>query len=240
MLAVPVLVYLLDQPVADATTASLLVVAAGALVGAVLHSRAHRVCWRHAASFTAAALPGIVVGTLIGDALGAEPVLIVFAAMMLLAARATWRRADREEPHEDGAWEREGACPPLRLPRDLAAGGGVGLITGMVGVGGGFLIVPTLAVGLAFTFRTAVGTSLVIISATAALGAGVHFAAGRTIDAEVAVAMALACALGALAGAGLAGRASPDRLARGFAALVVCVALYLLLSVVVLDGPPAG
>jgi uncharacterized membrane protein YfcA len=240
VLAVPVLVYLLDQPVAEATTASLLVVAAGAFVGAGRHAREHRVCWRHAISFTAAAVPGIVAGTLIGDAVGSELLLLVFAAVMLVAARATWRRAGQEEPRDDGPWERAAACPPLRLPRDLAAGAGVGLVTGLVGVGGGFLIVPTLAVALAFTFRTAVGTSLVIISATAALGAVVHFLAGRTIDAEIAVAMALACGLGALAGAAVADRVPAGRLAQGFATLVVCVALYLVVSVTLLDGPPAG
>ena len=59
VLAVPVLVYVLDQTVPEATTASLLVVAAGAVAGGLSHARAGRVCWRHAGSFTAAAIPGI-------------------------------------------------------------------------------------------------------------------------------------------------------------------------------------
>jgi hypothetical protein len=217
-----------------------LVVAAGALVGAARHARARRVCWRHAVSFTAAALPGIVVGTLIGDAIGSDLLLLAFAAVMLIAAYATWRRADQDDAPDDGDWEPGGACPPLRLPRDLVAGAGVGLVTGMVGVGGGFLIVPTLAVALAFTLPTAIGTSLVIITVTAALGAVVHVLAGRTIDAEIAVAMAVACGVGAGAGAALAGRLPARSLAHGFAVLVVGVALYLVVSVALLDGPPAG
>ena len=57
VLAIPVLVYVLDQSVPEATTASLLVVAAGALAGALGHARAGRVCWRHAGSFSVAAIP---------------------------------------------------------------------------------------------------------------------------------------------------------------------------------------
>jgi uncharacterized membrane protein YfcA len=238
VLAVPVLVYLLDQPVPEATTASLFVVAAGALAGATGHARAGRVCWRHAASFTAAAVPGVVAGTLIGDAIGSESLLLVLAGIMLLAARATWRRGDQDDA--DGGWEGRTACPPLRLPQDLAAGAGVGLVTGLVGVGGGFLIVPTLAVALSFTMRTAIGTSLVIISATAVLGAAVHLLAGRAVEVDVAATMALACAVGAVGGAAVTGRVDQRTLAHGFATLVVAVALYLVLSVSLLDGPPAG
>ena len=68
VLAVPVLVYVLDQTVPEATTASLLVVAAGAVAGGLGHARAGRVCWRHAGSFTAAAIPGIALGTLAAEA----------------------------------------------------------------------------------------------------------------------------------------------------------------------------
>ena len=67
VLAVPVLVYVLGQGVEEATTASLVIVAAGALAGGVGHALAGRVCWRHAGTFTAAALPGIVVGTVAGQ-----------------------------------------------------------------------------------------------------------------------------------------------------------------------------
>jgi uncharacterized membrane protein YfcA len=170
--------------VPQATTASLLVVAAGAVAGGLSHARAGRVCWRHAGSFSAAAIPGIAAGTLVAEAVSGTLLLAAFALVMLAAAHATWKKAEDTEP--DGPWERTGACPPLRLPRYLVAGAAVGFVTGFFGVGGGFLIVPTLAVALAFTMRTAVGTSLVIITATSLLGLGAHLAAGRSIDADVA------------------------------------------------------
>jgi uncharacterized membrane protein YfcA len=238
VLAVPVLVYVLDQTVPEATTASLLVVAAGAVAGGLSHARTGRVCWRHAGSFTAAAIPGVAAGTLAAEAVSGALLLAGFALVMLAAAHATWRTADGSEA--DGPWERSGACPPLRLPRDLVAGAVVGFVTGFFGVGGGFLIVPTLAIALAFTMRTAVGTSLVIITATSLLGLGAHLLAGRSIDVDVTAALTVACVVGAVAGAALASRIPQRALGGGFALLVVAVAAYLLVSVAFLEGPPGA
>ena len=237
VLAVPILVYVLGQGVPEATTASLAVVAAGAVAGALGHARSGRVCWRHAGSFTVAAIPGIAAGTVAGGEVSPALLLIGFAAIMLAAARSIWRKAD--EPDHDG-WQPGGAtCPPLRLPRDLIAGATIGFVTGFFGVGGGFLVVPTLAVALAFTVRTAVGTSLAIITATSALGLAVHLLAGRSVAAGLTGVMAAACVGGALVGATLAGHVTQRRLGHAFAVLVIGVALYLVASVLVLGGPPA-
>jgi uncharacterized membrane protein YfcA len=111
-------------------------------------------------------------------------------------------------------------------------------VTGFFGVGGGFLIVPTLAIALAFTMRTAVGTSLTIITATSLIGLGAHLLAGRTIQLDVTLALTAACVVGAIAGATLAQRLPQRILGRGFALLVVAVAVYLLISVTALGGPP--
>jgi uncharacterized membrane protein YfcA len=236
VLAVPVLVYVLGQTVSQATTTSLVLVAAAAIAGGLGHARTGRVCWRHAGTFTAAAVPGIVVGTFAGEAVGGTLLLVAFAVVMLGAAHATWQRAGEREV--EGTWEGGSACPPLRLPRDLIAGAAVGFLTGLLGVGGGFLIVPTLAIALAFTMRTAVGTSLAIITATAAIGLVVHLVAGRDLDPGVTGAMTAACVGGALAGAALASRVPQRTLGRGFALLVTAVAAYLLMSAAFLGGPP--
>jgi uncharacterized membrane protein YfcA len=240
VLAVPVLVYVLHQTVPEATTSSLLIVAAGAIAGSIGHARANRICWRHAGSFTAAAIPGIVLGTLTAESVSGRLLLGAFALIMIAAAHATWRRAELHEPEPDGRWERTGACPPLRLPRDLAAGAAVGFVTGLFGVGGGFLIVPTLAIALAFTMRTAVGTSLVITTATSLLGLAAHLLAGRHIDIGVTAPMTVACIVGALAGAAYASHISQRVLGRAFALLVVAVAAYLLVSIAFFGAPPRG
>ena len=239
VLAVPVLVYVLGQSVSEATTASLVVVTAGALAGGLGHARAGRVCWRHAGAFTMAAVPGVVAGTLAGESVSATALLAAFALIMLAAAVATWRKAD-DDDRADGTWEGGGACPPLRLPRDLVAGVLVGFLTGFLGVGGGFLIVPTLAIAFAFTMRTAVGTSLAIITATSLIGLAVHLLAGRSLDIGVTTAMTGACVAGALTGAGLASHVSQRTLGRAFALLVCCVAAYLLVSAAFLGGPSTG
>jgi uncharacterized protein len=238
VLAVPVLVYLLGQSVSEATTASLVIVTAGAIAGGLGHAREGRVCWRHAGSFTAAAVPGVVAGTVAGNAVSSQALIGVFALVMLAAAVATWRKA--EDDSGAGEWEGGGACPPLRLPRDLGAGVAVGFLTGFLGVGGGFLIVPTLAVALAFTVRTAVGTSLVIITASSAIGLIVHLIAGRTFDTGITLTMAAACVVGAGAGVALSAKVPERVLGRAFAVLVTGVAAYLIVSVAFLGGPPGS
>jgi uncharacterized membrane protein YfcA len=238
VLAVPALVYVLGQNVHEATTASLVVVTAGALAGGLGHAREGRVCWRHAGAFTVAALPGVLAGTALGEAVSGGTLIGAFALIMLVAAAAMWRRADRASA--DTASDRRALCPPLRLGRDLAAGLLIGLLTGFFGVGGGFLVVPTLAIALALSTRLAVGTSLAIITATSVLGLVAHLAAGRGLDLGVTSAMTIACVLGAIGGAAVAGRLPQRELGRAFAVLVIAVATYLLASAAFLGGPPGA
>jgi uncharacterized membrane protein YfcA len=148
---------------------------------------------------------------------------------MLVAAAAMWRRSS--EPRRDAGAAGTG-CPALRVGRDATAGLAVGFATGFFGVGGGFLVVPALAVGLALPMRRAVGTSLAIITSTSAAGVAVHLAAGRDVEAGLAIAMGLACAAGAVLGARASARLPQPALARWFAGLVVAVAAGLLASVV--------
>lgn len=101
------------------------------------------------------------------------------------------------------------------------------------------LIVPTLAIALAFTMRTAVGTSLAIITATSLIGLAVHLLPGRSLDIGVTTAMTAACVAGALAG-GLATHVDQRTLGRAFALLVCGVAAYLLVSAAFLGGPPSS
>lgn len=238
VLAVPVLVYVFGQDVPEATTASLLVVTGGALAGGFRHARDGCVCWRHVGAFTATALPGVLAGTELGNAVSGAALLAAFAVVMLAAAVVMWRKAS--EPGRAAAPAPQPICPPLRLARDLAAGALIGCLTGFFGVGGGFLIVPTLAVALAFSMRLAVGTSLAIIAVTSILGLVVHLLAGRGLDVDVTAAMTAAAVVGALGGAALAGRVPQRVLGQGFAALVVAVATYLLVSAVFLGGPPGS
>ena len=238
VLALPVLVYVLGQDVETAVTISLVVVTAAAIAGGYRHALDRHVCWRHAGAFTVTAVPGILAGTALGAMVSGSALVGGFAVVMLAAAAVTWRKASAPEPADD---DQPGhTCPTLRLKRDVAAGLLVGLLTGFFGVGGGFIIVPTLAVALSFSIRSAIGTSLAIITTTSILGVVIHLAAGRNLDVELTLAMGTACIAGALLGARWSARIAQQALGRGFASLVVVVAAYLLISAAFLGGPPAS
>jgi uncharacterized membrane protein YfcA len=225
VLAVPVLVYVLGQSVHQAPTASMVVVTAGALAGGLGHARESHVSWRQASVFVLAAIPGIVAGTALGNAVSGGTLIAAFAVIMLIAAAATWRNASQRI---EGRVRQEPACPPLRQACTVAAGLLIGALTGFFGVGGGFLIVPTLVVFLALSMRLAIGTSLAIITATSAHALGTHLLTGRGLDVPVTAAMTAACVLGAVAGTSLAGRVPQRHLGHGFAMMVAAVAGYLL------------
>jgi uncharacterized membrane protein YfcA len=218
VLAVPALVYGVGLGVQEATTASLAVVAIAAATGAIAQSRRGAVCWSSALWFASAAALGSVVGTAANDALGGAALLLVFSAVMLLAAQAMWRRAGLPAAGVGG-------CPRAQAQVLVPIGLLVGALTGLVGVGGGFVIVPALAVGLSFGMREAMGTSMVIIAIVSLCGLGAHLAAGLTLDVPVAAAMGVAALAGSLAGPRLADRVPTATLARGFAGLIVVVAV---------------
>jgi len=107
----------------------------------------------------------------------------------------------------------------------LAAGTLVGFMTGLFGVGGGFIIVPALVVVLRFPMRDAVGTSLLVIAISAAVALVPRLGSG-VLDLGVAIPFTIAAMLGVTTGARLGQRVHPDRLIGWFAGLLVAVALY--------------
>jgi uncharacterized membrane protein YfcA len=218
ILAVPVLVYVLGQSVSEATTTSLLVVGATALVGAFDHAGRGRVRFRLAFAIGAGAVVGALVGTVLNRLASPHAILYLFSFVLLVAAYATVRR--RDEPRE-------------RAPRAdnlwlwaLPAGLGIGVLTGFFGVGGGFLVVPVLVAVFALPMQDAVGTSLLVIVIASAAGLAAHLSTG-SIDWPVAVTFAGAGIVGALAGSRLSARVPERRLREAFALLVVAVAAFL-------------
>ncbi len=234
ILALPVLVYVLGEGVGPASTASLIVVAVAAAVGAgALAFRGH-VCWRLALAFSAPAAVGSLLGALASTAVSPAALIVAFVPVMLVAALATWRRTT--ETHDD----EKGECPALSGPRILLAGFSVGLLTGFFGVGGGFLIVPVLMLWLGVSFRRAVATSLVILTLTGLAALASHLGTGSGLNIPITAALAGSTAVGALAGTML-GRRLPERqLGRAFAVVVTALAVFLLVDVLVLGGPPGG
>jgi len=234
VLGLPVLVYLLGQPVGPASTASLIVVAIAAAIGAgALALRGH-VCWRIALTFTLPAAVGSFAGTLGNHAVSAKALILAFVPVMLVASAATWQRARRTTSDETGD------CPAIRRGRILLAGLGVGALTGFFGVGGGFMIVPVLILWLGFTFRRAVATSLVILTLTGLAALASHIAVGAVIDVPITISLSIATAVGALIGSIVAQRVPQAALGRAFAFVVAGVGLFLLVDTLLLNGPPHG
>ena len=234
ILALPVLVYVLGEGVGPASTASLIVIAVAAAVGAGALARNGHVCWRLALLFSAPAAVGSLLGALANAAVSERLLILAFVPVMLLAAGATWQRSSSEHPDENGE------CTPARASVVVLAGLGVGALTGFFGVGGGFMIVPVLTLGLGLAFRRAVATSLVIISITGVAARASHLLTGATPDFGVTASLAGSTALGALAGTAVAGRLPQQTLARGFAVIVGLVAAFLLADTLLLGGPPTS
>jgi uncharacterized membrane protein YfcA len=233
VLAVPVLVYALGQSVHAATTESLVIVAAAAAAGASGHARAGAVCWRIALLFAAAAVPGSIAGTALNRATGADTLLGAFAVLLLLVAVLTWRRAAP-------AGEPLGSCPPVDVRVAAASGLVIGALTGLFGVGGGFAVVPALALGLRVPIRRAVATSLVVVTAASTIGLAGHLATGVAVDWTITLAFAGSAMAAASLGGTIARRLRARTLSRAFAAMLALVATYLLTSIVAFGGPPHG
>ena len=220
ILAVPVLVYALYLDPQAATTASLVIVGVTAIVAAISHARAGRVDWRAALVFGGLGIPASIGGSLLNRAVDPQVLLLAFAALMLLAAAAMYRRSRADEvvatPSPAG---------PLQVVRVVAVALVVGFLTGFLGVGGGFLIVPALVLAMGFGMPTAVGTSLVIISITS-LAALVERLGHGAIAWDVILPFTAAAIAGSLIGKQLSEKVSGPALTRAFAVLLVLVAGY--------------
>lgn len=239
ILAVPVLVYALGQGPAEATTGSLVVVGVTSLIGAVTAARAGKVLVGRGVAFGLTAVGGAVAGAK-ASAHVAEPVLLAaFAVLMLLvgglmAARLVLGR--RRDPARPAARPRLDdpiisfsptfACQCPRALKVLVTATVVGLLTGFLGVGGGFLVVPALLLALALPMEYAGGTSLVVIALTSAVALGVRAGAGIQPDWGLVLVLTVASAVGGLLGARFAAHADPRRLTAAFTVLVLAVAVY--------------
>jgi uncharacterized protein len=222
LVAVPALVYIGDQSVRGAQAGALVVVIAGATIGFASYLRRDEVRWRAGLAFGAAAGVSSLAGSLLSRALDPNVLLLAFAPVMVLGAVAMVRERGRSES-SFRPW-RHGVSSASAI-KVVLFGLGTGWLTGLFGVGGGFVIVPVLVLVLGFGLTEAVGTSLlvIIIGSLVALFERLH---GGSIDWEVVGPFALAAVAGVLAGSAFGGRVSSDTLIRWFAALVVVTAIY--------------
>jgi len=220
ILTVPVLIYVLGYPVKTAIPMSLVVVGITSLLAAAGHARAGMVHWRAAAAFGPPAVLGALAGAQLGLRVPAGLQLGLFAVIMMLAAGAMWAGPQR--------WARTSAPGPRPLGRVGLLGAAVGVLTGLVGVGGGFLYVPVLVLLAGLDMKPAVGTSLLLIVLSSAAGLA-RYAGAVALEWQVIAVFTGLAFLGALAGTRLGRRASPESLRRGFAVLLLMMGVAVLL-----------
>lgn len=221
ILAVPALVYLGHQSPQAATTASLVVVGVGATGGLVPHLRDGDVRVGAGLAFGGVGVAGAFAGTRVNGLVSDDVLLAAFAGLMLVVAIGLFirSRVAVADAQADG----------IRVWRVLVAGTGVGFLTGFLGVGGGFVVVPALVFALGLSMSVAVGTSLVVILVNVVAGL-----AARGPELDIAWMVTLALAAGTMAGAAgsgtIAHRFEDRSLTRAFALLLVVVASGIALS----------
>jgi uncharacterized membrane protein YfcA len=221
ILTVPILIFFAHVGPKSAVISSLVVVGTTILVAAIQHRRKGRVRLRVAISFALTGIPGALLGGWLSRPLSPDTIRLLFAGVMVASAIGMLFRREGKQSAE----------PPRRgfSPAAVAIGFFVGVLTGVVGAGGGFLIVPALVLLAGVPMGDAVGTSLVVITLNCVAGL-----AGKWGSAPVDWRFTLeftACAVGgSFLGLGLTGRVSPRMLRRVFALLVLGIAVFLALG----------
>jgi len=232
ILTTPLLIYVVGFDAKQAITASLFVVAVTSVFGLISHARAGRVKWRTGLIFGAAGMVGAFIGGQVGSLLPSVVLLIAFALMMGVTAVAMIRGRRQVESHHHGG-------SGLPLFRIILDGFIVGIVTGLVGAGGGFLVVPALVLLGGLAMPNAVATSLLVVamkSFAGFFGYLLKFGDGSFVSLNpetqinwgVTLLVTFMAVLGALVGSRLVGRIPPDLLRKGFGWFVFVMAIFIL------------
>lgn len=222
ILAVPALVYLVGLPLDTAISTSLVMGAVGPVAALVPRLQAG-VQWQTVLAVGAAGIPAAFAGTTVGALLPENVVLLAFAVLMIAAGVQMLR----SRPRANEIGER----PRFWILRGLAVGVLVGFLTGLLGIGGGFITVPALMLMLGLPVGLAIGSSLAIAVINSSAGIIAH--AGTTNpDWAVAVTFVVPSMAAALVAAQLSKRLSGRVLQRSFAVLVLVVAVITVIRVI--------
>lgn len=220
ILTVPIMVFALGQDPKVAIVMSLPIVGGVALVGVARHWRAGNVDLRTAIPFGIAAMVGAFGGAKLAAFLTGRTQLVILAVLMLGAAFSMLRNAGATDAPSE---------PTRKLsPMVLGVGMLTGVLTGVVGIGGGFLLVPALVLLAKVPMRAAVGTSLVVIAMNTLAGY-IGYLGTVVVPWNLVWMFGTLAAIGILAGTALLPRVPQATLKRAFAVLLVAVSLFTLL-----------
>lgn len=227
ILTVPVLVYLVGEESKLAIAESLAIVGSISLFGAIPYALKGQVNWQKVLLFGLPGMLGTYLGSALSQHLSGVMQLTLFAVVMLLSATLMFRSPLKK------VGTQVSPVPQQRSPLKTASEGlGVGVLTGLVGVGGGFLIVPALVLLGGLPMSLAVGTSLLIITLNSFTGFFKHLhllhGSGETLHWPLIVMFAVIGIIGSFVGSRVGQRVSNESLRRGFAVFLVVMGLYVL------------
>jgi uncharacterized membrane protein YfcA len=239
--AVPLLVYWIGVEPKTAVSISLVTVAATALVGAIERWWYGQVELRTGLLFAAAGMLTAPMGSWLGDQISSQAMLAAFAILMLVIAVRMWRKASDRTERAAASVFATGVGPTCSRDADgrlrmttrcfvllTIVGLAVGLLSGLFGVGGGFLIVPALVAFATMEVFHAVGTSLFVITLIGLSAVASQLAAGRTIPLDVTGGFVAGSVPALFVGSLIGRRLGGPTLARVFAGAIVLVAAFII------------
>ncbi len=249
ILTVPILVYLFQVDAVLATAYSLFIVGLTSLVGSFSHIKLGNVHWRTAIVF---GIPSIISVFLTRSYLvpripdpimtfGQDPsggatlvitksvgLLLLFAVIMVMAAYSMIKPSKKSGT--DTLSNTEDVQPQFNYPLILAEGAIVGLVTGLVGAGGGFLIIPALVLLAKLPMKQAVGTSLMIIAAKSLIGFVGDMSGDEVIDWNFLAVFSSIAVVGILLGSWLSKRIPGEKLKPTFGWFVLVMGTYIIIK----------
>ena len=222
ILTLPILRYVIGMEAHDAIAVSLLVVGTTSAAAVIPHARAGRVRWRTGVIFGLAGMTGAFGAGRVAHYIPSSILLGLFGLMMMITALAMMRG---RKAAPAGTTTEE----PKELPIAKVVGEGlvVGAVTGLVGAGGGFLVVPALVLLGGLRMDVAIGTSLLVIAMKSYAGFAGYLGHAE-IDWQIAGLVTASAVVGSIGGGWLASRIHPDGLRKGFAWFVVAMAFFIL------------
>ncbi len=242
ILTVPILVYLFRMDVVSATAYSLFIVGLTSLIGSYSHMRMGNIHWRTALVFGIPSIAGVFMTRAwlvpaippklftIGHFEITKPLgmLLLFAIIMLLASWSMIRKGRDQKT--------EVAPVHYQYPMIVLEGLLVGMITGLVGAGGGFLIIPALVLLARLPMKKAVGTSLVIIAAKSLIGFTGDLKGEQVIDWKFLLVFSAVSIMGIIAGSLLSRHVSNEKLKPAFGWFILVMGLYIIIRETLMAG----
>ncbi|MES2566095.1 MAG: sulfite exporter TauE/SafE family protein [Bacteroidota bacterium] len=244
LLGVPVLVYVMCIEADLATTYSLFIVGITALVGAASYLRKGEVSAEAILNFALASIgtvfcmrkfvmPGIPLQfDFYGHVIHKHTLIMVVFAILILAASYSMIISRKPNRINDVKWN-EFARTPLGIPFVFVLGILVGIITGFVGAGGGFIIVPVLMIFIRLNFKKAIGTSLCIVALNSIIGFAGSIG-NQNLDWRFLLIISSFCGIGILLGSLLSNKISAKKLKPAFGWFTLVVGIFVLIKEIIL------